>query len=160
MSTFSTSSNDALPRLGLQEWRVRNPLWTGTTTDLRAAEIIDAYAGHIVDGHELVRRLRIRESQPISVVAKLLVNRQLLSFSWRGQFILPLFQFCQPDMSVLPAVGDVLAELGTAFDNEDASIWFCRANSSLANATPMDTIERDPGAVIAAARMDHFALAG
>ena len=119
-----------------------------------------ASSGGVVSGAEIVLLLRGHSSQSISRVARWIVAREVVQFKWRGETLLPLFQFDLANMSVRPHTRRVIAELAPAFDDMDLAQWFVRPNSRLADALPVDLFERDLLAVLAAARADRLARMG
>ncbi|MDR6858518.1 hypothetical protein [Variovorax guangxiensis] len=130
--------------------------------DLEFAAMERAYhrTGGLALGDELAQRLGERLEQPISVVARWIVSRTVLSFGWRSQTLLPLFQFDAKDMSLRPAVADVVRELVDVFDDWELAVWFAQPNGWLRYAAPVDAIGRDPSAVLCAARAERFVARG
>jgi hypothetical protein len=109
---------------------------------------------------EVARLLRSHSDQPISQLARWIVSRQLVSFVWRSQTLIPLFQLDFTQMSVRPSVQQVIAELSDVFDDWDLANWFVRPNSGLAGSTPVKAISTDLPAVLQAARADRFVAIG
>ena len=68
-------------------------------------------SGGLARGAELAGRLQHRRVGGYVSLARLVVNRQVFSFTWHNDYWLPLFQFDADDLSLQPAVQDVLAEL-------------------------------------------------
>jgi hypothetical protein len=120
--------------------------------------MLDAYRrkGGLVSCDEAAMLLRRHHDQPISVLARWIVARKLVSFVWQSETLVPLFQFELADMSLRAAASDVVAELAGAFDDLELAAWFTRPNCWLGNAAPVDTIEADAPAVLQAARADRY----
>jgi hypothetical protein len=113
-------------------------------------------SGGVVSTDALIMMLRRRSDQPISLLARWLVNRDVISFKSNGQTLLPTFQFDGLTGAVQPAVLGVLAELRGAFDDDEVAAWFAQPNSSLFGDSPVNLIDKDPTAVLEAARIDRF----
>lgn len=116
--------------------------------------------GGVMTDDALAALLRKRWVQPISVVARWIVDRQVVHFTLGSQLMLPLFQFDLKNHDVLPSVGRVIAQLGDSFDDQELAQWFDEANCWLHGATPAEAIAEDFSAVLEAARADRFALEG
>ena len=116
--------------------------------------------GGLALGDEVAGLMRSRCEQPVSMLARWIVARRVVSFSWRSQTLLPLFQFDRIDMSLHAATCDVVAELVPVFDDWDLASWFAHPNSWLGGASPVDTIARDPASTVQAARADRFIAHG
>jgi len=85
---------------------------------------------------------------------------RVLAFVWQGQWWVPLFQFCLTDMALKPGMAEVLAELCPVFDRVSLARWFLQSNDTLHGRAPVRVLDVDPGAVLAAARLDRFVAAG
>jgi hypothetical protein len=116
--------------------------------------------GGLVRGDEIARGLGERLEQPISVVARWIVSRTVVSFDWRSQILLPLFQFDAADMLPRPAIAAVVQELMNVFDDWELAVWFAQPNGLLRYAAPVDAIARDASAVLSAARAERFVARG
>jgi hypothetical protein len=117
-------------------------------------------SGGVVSTDALTMMLRRRSDQPISLLARWLVNRDVISFKSSGQTLLPTFQFDWLTGSVRPGVLGALAELRGAFDDDEIAAWFAQPNSSLFGDSPVNLIDQDPAAVLEAARIDRFVAMG
>ena len=76
-----------------------------------------ARGGGIASSDEVVKRLRRHTTLPLSVPARLIVRRDLLNFGWRGETLLPMYQFAPVDMSLRPVVLEALIALRGALDD-------------------------------------------
>lgn len=121
-----------------------------------------AFRGHggLASGEDLSLRLRARCDQPISLLARWIVSRTILSVSWRTQTLIPMFQFDPHDMSLRPSVTQVFGELRDVFDDWELALWFAQPNAWLKDASPVDLLVIDPAAVLDAARADRFVARG
>jgi len=126
------------------------------------APLADAYAasGGLIADDELAAVLGRSVDQPLSRLARWILNREVVCIPWQLQSVLPLFQFDQRDMSLRPEVVEVVSELAGALDDWDVALWFVTPNSWLDSATPVATIGTDPAAVLQAARADRFIARG
>ena len=116
--------------------------------------------GGAITDDELLILLSKRWEQPISVLARWIVERHVVHFRIGSQIMLPLFQFDLENHVVLPSVGKVIAQLRDSFDDQDLAQWFAMSNCWLDEASPAETIARNFPAVLEAARADQFAVEG
>ena len=130
--------------------------------DERAAALYRAYRsrGGVASGDEVAAALRPHSAQPISTLARWIVARRVLSFNWRCQTLIPLFQFDLARMALRDGVQEVIAELAVALDEQELADWFVQPNAWLAGAAPADRVEHDVGAVLDAARAGRFVAWG
>lgn len=117
-------------------------------------------SGGLASGDELASRLRRCSEQPISMLARWIVDRRAVSFPWRSQTLLPLFQFDLATMSLRPAVIETVCELRGVFDDWDLAMWFARPNAWLSDFAPVNLVDVDTSAVLDAARADRFIAHG
>jgi len=143
--------------------RIRPPAsrWA-PDADARARAVLDAYGrtGGLASGDEVTFMLRRRTSQPISMLARWIVEQRVVSLGWQGEYLLPMFQFDRSDMALRPPVAAVLDEFDGTFDDWDLATWFALPNSWLADEAPIDVLDVDAGAVLQAARADRFIARG
>lgn len=116
--------------------------------------------GGMFVGDDLIRRLRHTTDQPISMLARWIVGRQVVTFEWQRRLMAPMFQFELMHMTVRPAVTRVLEELAEVFDDWSLALWFAQPNSWLDGAAPAYIIGSDAEAVHAAARADRYIALG
>ena len=117
-------------------------------------------SGGMVAADELARLLRGRVEQPLSRVARWIVAREVVSFEWRSQTMLPLFQFDLHAARVRAPVAAVVRELAVVFDDWDLARWFTEPNAWLGDAAPAKLVDAHAGALLAAARADRFIAKG
>ena len=100
----------------------------------------------------------------VATLARWIVERDVISFEWREQTWLPLFQFDRPSMSIRRELKAVLNELQGVYDPWELAEWFARLNSSLEGCSPADVIHSERAghlsAVLQTARIDRFAAQG
>jgi len=103
--------------------------------------------GGLAAGDELVLRLREHWRQPISVLARWVVARKVVAFGWRGQLLLPLFQFEFPRGDPHPGVVEAAMALRERMDELGVAAWFLQPHPWLGGAAPADRVVDDPRAV-------------
>jgi hypothetical protein len=116
--------------------------------------------GGMSHGDEIARRLSSHSEQPISIVARWIVNKEALAFGWNHQMMLPLFQFDACSMRLRSGVPEILSELSDVFDDWGCALWFAQSNAWLADRLPVDLVETHAAAVLDAARLDRFIARG
>jgi hypothetical protein len=104
--------------------------------------------------------LRQCSDQPLSRLARWIVARDVVSFKCEGTTWLPLFQFDEAALSVLPAVTAVIQELADVFDDWELAAWFALPNNWLRGRAPVDALAGYPSEVREAARADRFIARG
>jgi hypothetical protein len=129
--------------------------------DLTHLELIDRFGerGGLASTDELVHLMRPHWRQPISILAKWIIGRRALSFSWHSRILLPLFQFDAPRMTPKQVIVDCSIELGELVDDEGLAAWFVRPSEWLDGRTPLDLTLDDPDMAVEAAARTRLALA-
>ncbi len=89
-------------------------------------------------------------------LARHIARRGVVSFVWREEIWLPVFQFKAGGQSVLPNVQLLIDELSVVLDDWDLAKWFVEPNSSLHGDTPLALVEGDFPRVHDAARALRF----
>lgn len=108
-------------------------------------------SGGVVEGDALALLLRRHLDQPVSWVARGIVQRKLVHFKWRSRLFIPLFQFDRHDMSLRPGVPEILALLTPVCDDWDLARWFAQPNTRLRERVPAEALATDAAAVLHAA---------
>ena len=133
----------------------------GRASQVAALEAVWLRSGGLASADQMVRLLRANDlDQPLSRLARWIVAREVVSYEWKGETWLPLFQFNRVEMSLRPEVGAVIRELSGVFDDWDLASWFTAPNTWLGGLTPIDAISTLPQAVKEAARVDRFVACG
>lgn len=134
----------------------------GDWNERELVTMLTAYrpVGGVLSGDDLAAILRSHHPQPISVVARWLVRRSILSFGWRGQALIPLFQFERATMCPRVEALAVIRELKDAFNDWELALWFATPNAWLDNACPVTKVCSEPGAVLRVARADRYIVLG
>ncbi len=138
------------------------PAGRPTLADLGYLAMVQQYraSGGLATGNEVVRLMREICDQPVSVLARWIVQREVVCFIWKSEHLLPMFQFELRSMSLLPHLQAILSELVPVFDEWELALWFAQPNSWLQGAAPVDLIGVDSSAVLDAARADRFVATG
>ena len=144
-----------------QRVRPSASIWP-TDADVRAGEVLHAFqrTGGLASGNEVTFLLRRCTSQPISALARWIVERRVVSFAWQGEYLLPMFQFDRADMTVHRHVSAVLDEFDGTFQDWELATWFALPNAWLGEEAPVDVLPLDPHGVLQAARADRFIARG
>lgn len=124
--------------------------------------------GGLVSGDDLAELIRHRcevagwlpESMPVSLVARWIVARSVVSLDSPWGPLFPLFQFDLPTASVVDAMGPLLDELRPVFDDVELALWFVTPNDWLGGARPVSAMHHSLPAVLQAARADRFVAGG
>ncbi len=137
------------------------------TDEARVGALLTAYMpiGGVWSGHELVSEIRPCRSQPISIVARWLVDRRIVNVTWRAETWIPRFQFDRSPCEVgvggpLLGVQRCIADLCGFLDDLEVAEWFARPNSWLQYRRPSLLVAEDAEAVVQAARADRFVATG
>ena len=88
----------------------------------------------------MVRLLGVRTDQPISMLARWIVDREVLSVHWQSRMMVPLFQFDRASMLPRRPVREVIGELAPVLDDWLLALWFARPNVLLGDVAPVDAI--------------------
>ncbi len=124
--------------------------------------------GGLVSGDDLAELIRHRcevagwlpESMPVSLVARWIVARSVVSLDSPWGPLFPLFQFDLPTASVVDAMAPLLDELRPVFDDVELALWFVTPNDWLGGARPVSAMHHSLPAVLQAARADRFVAGG
>jgi hypothetical protein len=122
---------------------------------LEMSRAYDAHGG-IASGDQIAADLGRCRDQPIAIVARWIVRREIVNFARRSGILIPRFQFSAADMKIRPAVSRVIAELQAVFDDWEIAQWFTQPNTGLRNDRPLDLLAFDEAAVVDAARADRY----
>jgi hypothetical protein len=122
--------------------------------DARLSTLMSSFGeqGGVASSDEVIGLMRPYWRQPISMLARWIVTRQLVNFNWRTQLLLPLFQFDRPRMTPREGVVDAVRVLAEGLDDEAIALWFVEPNPWLRGASPMSAEFSDPDGLLEAAR--------
>jgi hypothetical protein len=116
--------------------------------------------GGLTTSDEIARLTRRRCEQPISELARWIVSREVVSFTWQSVTLLPTFQFELADMTLHDGTRRVIRELVDVYDNWGLAWWFACPNHWLDGRAPADAIAQESKDVLNAARADRFVALG
>ena len=116
--------------------------------------------GGFVSADDVTHRLRRLPDHRLSMLERWLVSRKVLNVWWRGQTLMPMFQFDLENMAIKPACARVVDELKAVFDDWELTLWFATPNTWLDGSTPVALLASDAFAVLQAARADRFVSRG
>lgn len=98
----------------------------------------------------------------LGVLARRIAHKQVVSFEWRADIWLPLFQFQfqfqLSDLSTLPGLMPVLAILNNIYNRWELAQWFVQPQAELSHRSPDVVLAREPGAVLRAAQREEVRL--
>ena len=124
--------------------------------------MLNAYrpSGGLARAQELAARFGLQGTAQVSTLASWIVRRQVVSLVWQDKIWLPLFQFNHVNLSLLPGLAQVMAELVVALDDWEIANWFSLPNPWLADCTPADTLLTAAPEVLNAARAERYVALG
>lgn len=118
-----------------------------------------AYRGHggIAQGDLLATGLSRAGRGGYAELARRIVAGDLFSFRWHDAFWVPLFQFDPLLLNLRAAPHRVLKELHGVLDGWAIASWHVRPHAGLRGRRPLDLLDTDLSAVLAAARAERCA---
>lgn len=116
--------------------------------------------GGVMSSDALSILLLRHTDQPISRLARWIVDGQIVTFEADSQRWMPMFQFDALDMCVLDGVRRSILELRDVLDDCELAEWFATPNIWLTGRTPADLVREEGDAVVEAARADRFVVSG
>jgi len=136
------------------------PLQATEAGQYRHMEAAFRATGGISSSDEMVFRLRRHTDQPISCLARWIVDRHVISFDWHGRTMLPVFQFEPSTLVPRAEVTAVIRELVPALSDWEIVLWFAEPNVWLDERAPADAILRNAAAVFDAALAERYLVRG
>lgn len=115
--------------------------------------------GGLVSADALCVRLQCHSDQPISLLARWIVNREIVNFEACGQRWLPIFQFAHGTVARRPGPQRALGELRSVMDDFEISEWFVAPSAWLDGRLPGSLGDEDEDELVHAARGDRYLLA-
>ncbi len=146
------SANPA-PAVAAGRWRTA-PLKLDTTLAMFREH------GGVARADEVVDCLRPHCRRPISMLARWIASRDVMSIDAHGEHWLPLFQFDLGVGTLRPQAHQVFTTLTPAFDAGEIVSWFVEPNVWLHGAAPVSMWWLDAGSVLQAARTDPYVALG
>jgi hypothetical protein len=120
--------------------------------------LLDAYRdnGGLARANEVLVMLKNSDATNAESLANWIVKGKVICFEWQSKLWLPLFQFKPLDMTPLPGLDQVMAELCSTYNAWQTANWFAQPNAWLANDAPAARLLSDLPAVLQAARSERF----
>lgn len=121
-----------------------------------------AYARHggMLRSEEVVRHMRDHWDQPISVLAKWIVGRAMITIDWRYDILIPMFQLDPRSLGLRPGCREIISELKDVMDDWEIGNWFAASNPWLGGLTPVDILASSWREAFQAARVARFIARG
>jgi hypothetical protein len=121
-----------------------------------------AYAPHggMLHSGEAIRQMRDVWDQPISVLAKWIVARTMITITWRHDILIPMFQIDLAARALRPGCSEIIMELRDVMDDWDIARWFADGNPWLGGLTPVDMLIASWREAFHAARVARFIARG
>ncbi len=116
-------------------------------------------SGGTLSSQELAPLLAYCHASESVSLARLIAERRIFGFAWRGTFWIPMFQFELRNLRIRSELSLVMLELAKSFDEWSIATWFTYPNIWLNNERPIDLLDSDFAAVHDAARTDRFVAA-
>jgi hypothetical protein len=117
-------------------------------------------AGGVMTGDSFALLMRGRTEQPISLVARWIVEREIVNFTLGAHIMLPLFQFEMESLERKQGITNIVVELRDVLSDAELAEWFCAPSVWLGGQVPVVRAASDMDAVFQAARADRFAAFG
>lgn len=117
-------------------------------------------SGGIARSGDLARLVEDLRCDDYTSLVRLVVSRRVFGFEWQQEFWVPMFQFELRDLSLKSRQLPVLDELVGIFDGWSLAAWFAAPNAWIACQRPVNLLDTDLPAVLAAARADRFVATG
>jgi hypothetical protein len=133
-----------------------------TTRDEHFLDMLGAFrlSGGLARGHEMASLLARRSGDNIGMLARWMVNGEVVHFDWQHETWIPLFQFGGSTMAIRSGVGAVLDEFRDVLNPWEIGQWFACPCASLDGQKPADAMALNPDGVLHAARCDPFQRVG
>lgn len=112
--------------------------------------------GGVIPGDEVASAMADHYDRPAFRLARWVVDREIVSFSWRTVLLLPRFQFHGPSLGRPSAIVTAMHDLREVLSDWDAALWFALPNAELNDSAPADCFSLDPSAVCRAAANRRF----
>jgi hypothetical protein len=145
-------------------------VWNTWPTSFRWLSTCAAFAdsGGLVSGDGVAQRLfesasragEASELQAVSLVARWIAARSVVTVMGPEGWMLPMFQFDLATSTIKPSMAPVLAVLRGVFNEAELALWFVSSNDWLAGDRPAMVMNRNLPGVLHAARADRYLARG
>ena len=135
--------------------RPASPVDLPAISEDEVARLDEGYrsSGGLVMASDALSMLRCVSDQPLSLLARWIVDRQVIHFVWRAQTFMPLGQFDMHTMQVRETWCKAMRCLPTEMDEWDAAWWFAEPNAMLDGSAPADALRDNAERVEQVARL-------
>jgi hypothetical protein len=135
---------------------------SSSLSDRRDDMLLEDYRalGGVMCADDLVLIARVLMPQPLSWVARSIVDRSILTFTWRSRVFVPRFQFGAHPLQVTSQVSGAMGELEAVYADNLLASWFVEPNCWLGQRRPCTEVSQRPELVLAAARGDRRLVSG
>jgi len=116
--------------------------------------------GGLATGDEVGARIAVHHRDGLSRLARRIAANELISFTWRANLWLPMFQFDRQTMEMNPGAHQVVCELAELMDGWEITQWFATPHPALRDALPVEMLNSQREATRNAARLDRFIALG
>lgn len=130
--------------------------------DIGSGALVAAFhrCGGSVGGDAWASRMAAFWPQPVSVLARWIVDRRVVHFSRHSMLMLPCFQFDPVDCAIRPSAARVIEQLRGVLDDGELAQWFVQPHGHLQGGIPALALASDADAVFEAALATHFLCGG
>jgi hypothetical protein len=120
-------------------------------------DLLDAYQpyGGLTRTNGLPAGGHVRSYGQVRLVDDLVVQGELIAFTWHNTIWIPMFQFDMLGIEVEPNPQVVVATLGLGCNGWALAKWFVQPNPWLESDTPIDCLDSRLSDVLYAARAYH-----
>jgi len=168
--TDTPQSAEVAPSTWFRSTVVNEMAQSGGPSPCRWMATAAAFAdtGGLISGDDLAERIRqqclqdtrLRVDRPVSLVARWIASRAVVSIDSPWGYLLPMFQFDLPRADLHPGVPAVLAELRGVLEGAELALWFVTPNEWLHGERPALAMRSALPAVRHAARADRYVALG
>jgi len=127
---------------------------------LLAIGAVYARHGGMLRADEVVLSMRSDWDQPISVLARWIVSRAVVTIDWRSEILIPVFQIDFRSRELRTGCREIVAELNDVMDGWEMAQWFATSNPWLGGLAPVDMLAVSWRSVVDAARVARFIVRG
>ena len=124
--------------------------------------MLDSYriSGGVARAQEVFTMYKSQPLADVAILARWIVQRNIISFDWQSTVWIPLFQFDRLTMTPRAGLQAVLAVLNPVLGPWEIAMWFTQPNPWLSGRTPANTLGTDAAAAVGGASADCFIVAG
>jgi hypothetical protein len=136
---------------------------TGTIdSNIQFAAIVGVHARHggVLRADEVAQRMRSHWDQPVSVLAKWIASRAMITIDWHDDILVPMFQIDPRSKGLRPGCREIVAELKDVMGDWEMARWFATSDPLLGGLAPVDMLAVSWREAFNAARVARFIVLG